>query len=91
MMKETVTIREVATTAITLFTNDCKEIAEKNWSKSQVEMLDRLFMAVVHGCEYKCVGCEYLCKAADAPETAEEECMWIPSEENGEQRPCEEE
>lgn len=38
-----------------------------------------------------CESCFYYGKAADAPETAEEECMWIPSEENGEQRPCEEE
>ena len=38
----------------------------------------------------KCVGCEYLGKAADAHETVEE-CMWVPSEEDGDQRPCEEE
>ena len=38
--------------------------------------------------DWECERCFYYGKAADAPETAEEECMWIPSEENGEQRPC---
>ena len=35
-------------------------------------------------CEY----CYYFGKAADAPETVEEECMFIPNEENGYVRPC---
>ena len=37
----------------------------------------------------KCEECYYYGKAADAPETVEEECMWLPSEEDGECRPCE--
>lgn len=36
-----------------------------------------------------CERCYYYGKAADAPETVEEECMWIPSEEDGYNRPCE--
>lgn len=38
-----------------------------------------------------CERCEYYGKAADAPETVKKECMWVPSEENGDHRPCEEE
>lgn len=36
-----------------------------------------------------CESCYYYGKAADAPETVEEECMWTPSEEDGYNRPCE--
>lgn len=36
-----------------------------------------------------CERCYYYGKAADAPETVEEECMWIPSEEDEYNRPCE--
>lgn len=34
------------------FVKDCGEMAEKNWLPSQVEMLERLFGAVLEGCEY---------------------------------------
>ena len=37
----------------------------------------------------KCEECYYYGKAADEPETVEEECMWLPSEEDGECRSCE--
>lgn len=36
----------------------------------------------------KCEECYYYGKAADAPETKEEECMFIPSEEDGDELPC---
>jgi len=38
--------------AVGLFIAQCGEMAEKNWCPSQVEMLKRLFGAVLKGCEY---------------------------------------
>lgn len=35
----------------------------------------------------KCEGCEYFGRPSDAPETAEMDCMWMPSE-GDEDRPC---
>ena len=34
------------------FINQCGAMAEENWLLSQVEMLERLFGAVLHGCKY---------------------------------------
>lgn len=39
----------------------------------------------------ECENCVYFGRAADAPETVEKDCMWTPSDENGFNRPCEEE
>lgn len=36
----------------------------------------------------KCGACMFFGKASDAPETVEPGCMWIPSEENGDEKPC---
>lgn len=38
----------------------------------------------------ECVKCTYFGRAADAPKTVELACMWLPSEENGWDIPCEE-
>ena len=38
--------------AVGLFIAQCGEMAEANWCPSQVEMLKRLFGAVLEGCEY---------------------------------------
>ena len=88
--KVNVTVGEVANTAINLFAQDCMTIAKENWSEIQVKMLQQLFECVKKGCEYKCVGCVHYGKAADAPETTEEDCMWTPNEDNGWNLPCEE-
>lgn len=85
-----VTVGQVANTAINIFTNDCVGTARKNWSESQVDMLERLFESVKRGCEYKCVRCTYYGKPSDAPETVEEGCLWDMRHEE-ECRPCEEE
>ena len=85
-----VTVGQVANTAVNLFAEDCINIAKENWSKSQVEMLERLFESIKRGCEYKCVGCTYFGRVPDAQETVEE-CMWQPGEEDGWNLPCEEE
>ena len=37
----------------------------------------------------KCEKCGYFGKASDAPETVKSDCMWQPSEEDGEEKPCE--
>ena len=34
------------------FINQCGAMAEENWLPSQVEMLERLFGAVLNGCKY---------------------------------------
>lgn len=88
--KERVTVEQVANTAINIFTNDCVEIARKNWSQSQVDMLEILLESAKKGCEYKCVRCTYYGKPSDAPETVEEGCLWDMRHDD-EQRPCEEE
>lgn len=38
-----------------------------------------------------CENCIYFGKAADAPETVEKDCIFVPSEEDGDTKPCEEE
>lgn len=38
--------------AVALFIAQCGEMAEKNWCPSQVDMLKRLFGAVLSGVEY---------------------------------------
>lgn len=88
-----ITIENVANIALSLFIKDCLNIAEQNWCKSQVEMLEKLFVAAGKGCQYKCVGCKYFGRASDAPETVEEDCMWQPyeDEEYEEAPPCAEE
>ena len=34
------------------FINQCAAMAEENWCPSQVDMLERLFGAVLRGCKY---------------------------------------
>lgn len=89
-MAENVTAGQVINATIDLFTEDCLRMAKENWSSSQVEMLETLFDAERKGCEYRCVRCEHFGRAADAPETVEECCMWQQSENNGWTKPCEE-
>lgn len=43
---------EASTIAVAMFIRECGEMAEKNWCPSQVDMLERLFGAVLHDCEY---------------------------------------
>lgn len=38
-------------------------------------------------CDTSCI---FFGRASDAPETVEKDCMWQPSEENGWERPCDE-
>lgn len=38
--------------AVGLFIAQCGEMAEKNWCPAQVDMLERLFGAVLKGVEY---------------------------------------
>ena len=89
-----ITVEEVANTAINLVVDDCLKEAKENWSKSQVEMLERLFECCKEGCPYKCVGCTYFGIQGDAPETAQKDCLWEPNEEDADgyiiqNRPCE--
>lgn len=90
--KANVTVGQVANVAINIFADDCVRIAKKNWSQSQVDMLETLFESAKRGCEYKCIRCEYYGKPSDAPETVEEGCMWdMCHDKEEESRPCEEE
>lgn len=45
-------IEELIVAYLAKFVQQCGEMAEKNWLPSQVEMLERLFGAVLEGCEY---------------------------------------
>ncbi len=73
---------------ITTFKEKCIKIANENWSKSQVWMLECLFETIEKECEYKCLRCSYFGRPGDAPETSPEDCMWEPNEDE-EYRPCE--
>ena len=43
---------EFAAEKVQLFIEECGTMAEKNWCPAQVEMLHRLFLAVILGEEY---------------------------------------
>lgn len=45
-------VMKIANVAVGMFISQCGEMAEQNWCTSQVEMLERLFGAVLHGCKY---------------------------------------
>jgi len=46
------TVYDDMASAVVLFIAQCGEMAEQNWCPAQVEMLQRLFGAVLKGCEY---------------------------------------
>lgn len=89
-MSRKLTVEDVVKTTLSIFTDSCIEMAKENWNQSQVEMLDRLFSAVIADCPYKCVDCTYLGRPADAPDDVLG-CLWNPSEEDGYSIPCEDE
>lgn len=76
------TMTEIMEIALETFTEECFTMAKENWTPSQVEMLETLFVAVGGGYEYKCIRCKYFGKAPDAPETARKDCMYVPESEN---------
>lgn len=92
-MKEKVRVNagEFATVAINIFTEECMRIANENWSKAQVGMLQTLFESAKHGYTYKCVRCSYFGRSRDANQETQKNCMWEPSKGDGRGKPCEEE
>lgn len=84
-------LNKAADTAVNIFIHDCLNMAKENWCNRQVDMLETLFESVKNGYEYRCIKCSYFGRAGDAPSCVPKECMWVPGEEDGWNKPCEEE
>lgn len=87
-MEQNMFSSEVANLKLKEFKEKCLKVADENWTQKHIVMLERLFEAVETETEYKCIGCHYFGRAADAPETVPNDCMWQPND-CDEYRPCE--